>query len=133
MTLIAVAFGGGVVLGRMATGRKPSRLMSSKMSELSPTVQHAAPDRQTQQVLDTWDHISGASLVSRLRDSRVSSGRWSLDFKSNSTKSHAESLKVSYNMPLSRIPRLPGPPGSIRSAHINGELTCQRLTTRPIK
>ena len=64
MTLIGVAFGGGVVLARMAGRRRPNRLagMSSRMPETSPRVQHAASADQTQQVLDTWDHIKGALI-----------------------------------------------------------------------
>lgn len=62
MMLIGIAFGGGMVLASMAGGRKSSRptAMASKMSAVSADVQHSAPDRQTRELLDTWDHIKGA-------------------------------------------------------------------------
>ena len=105
MTLIAVAFGGGVVLGRMATGRKPSRLMSSKMSESSPTVQHAAPDRQTQQVLDTWDHIKGALIGVAAARFQSFIGEMVPGFQEQFDKVTRGEPEASHNMPLSRIPR----------------------------
>lgn len=64
MTMMGVAFGGGIVLATMAGGRNRHRLagMSSTVSDARPSGPQAGTDRQTQQVLETWNNIKGALI-----------------------------------------------------------------------
>lgn len=58
MTMVAVAFGGGVFLASMMGGRKTT--YSSKRLPSDSDAPHAATDRQTHKALETWDNIKGA-------------------------------------------------------------------------
>jgi len=62
MTLIGVAFGGGILLARMARGKSRHRMDVSAMSGASSTVQPIASDPRRQQVFETWDRIKGALI-----------------------------------------------------------------------
>ena len=57
MTMVAAAFGGGVVLATMLGGRKPSRTASSHVSP-----PHGGTDHQLHKALETWDTIKGALI-----------------------------------------------------------------------
>jgi hypothetical protein len=62
MTLVAVAFGGGIVLAGMLGGpRRRHRVASLGDSSAGNTVQ-SGTDRQKHQALETWDNIKGALI-----------------------------------------------------------------------
>jgi hypothetical protein len=61
MTMIGVAFGGGVFLATMLGGGKRRR--SHISHEPSGTAPHARTDRQKHQALETWDNIKGALIA----------------------------------------------------------------------
>jgi len=107
MTLIGVAFGGGVVLARMASGRKANRLagMSARMSEGSPTVQRIASDPRTQQVLETWDHIKGALIGVAAERFKNFIGEMVPGFEEHFEKATRPESESVHSMPLSRVPR----------------------------
>ncbi len=71
MTMMGVAFGGGVLLAAMlGGGRKRSRSFSS-YAEPAGHAPHAGTDRQKHQALETWDNIKGALIgvaASRFKD-----------------------------------------------------------------
>ena len=59
MTMVGVAFGGGILLASMLGGK--SRHRSSR--NISDTaVPHSGMDRQTNKALETWDNIKGALI-----------------------------------------------------------------------
>jgi hypothetical protein len=60
MTMLGVAFGGGILLSTMLGGRKNMRAergFSSQATEL-----HAGTDHQKHKALETWDNIKGALI-----------------------------------------------------------------------
>jgi hypothetical protein len=57
MTMVGVAFGGGILLASMLGGRPRHRNGAS-----GGTVPHADTDRQTHNALETWDSIKGALI-----------------------------------------------------------------------
>ncbi len=56
MTMIAVAFGGGVLLASMVSGRK------RRYSARAPREPHAGTDQMAHRALETWDNIKGALI-----------------------------------------------------------------------
>ena len=63
MTLLGVAFGGGILLATMLGGRKNSRRGDRGFS--SPTTgsePHAGTDHEKHKALETWDNIKGALI-----------------------------------------------------------------------
>jgi len=62
MTLIGLAFGGGVVLARMMRGRSSRTMNMSALSAPSEAPAHASSDPHTRQVFETWDRIKGALI-----------------------------------------------------------------------
>ena len=69
MTMVGLAFGGGVFLAAMMAGGRRNRLsgMSSPSTEPFPSglserggASRGVVNREKQQVLETWDHIKGA-------------------------------------------------------------------------
>jgi hypothetical protein len=63
MTLLGVAFGGGILLATMLGGRKSGRRgergFSSPATGPEP---HAGSDQQKHKALETWDNIKGALI-----------------------------------------------------------------------
>lgn len=60
LTMLGVAFGGGVMLAAMLGGRQPRpgrRVSSSDSLDV-----HVATDQQRHYALETWDHIKGALI-----------------------------------------------------------------------
>lgn len=60
MTLLGVAFGGGVLLASMLGGR--SRRPRLPGSTAMPAEPHGGTDHQKYQALETWDNIKGALI-----------------------------------------------------------------------
>jgi hypothetical protein len=59
MTMVGVAFGGGILLASMLGG-KSRRRSTSHMNNTA--VPHAGADQQTNKALETWDNIKGALI-----------------------------------------------------------------------
>lgn len=61
MTMLGVAFGGGILLATMLGGRKNRRgdRFSSHATDYEP---HAGIDHQKHKALETWDNIKGALI-----------------------------------------------------------------------
>jgi len=63
MTLLGVAFGGGILLATMLGGRKRSRRGERGFSRLATGSEpHAGTDHQKHQALETWDNIKGSLI-----------------------------------------------------------------------
>jgi hypothetical protein len=62
MTLLGVAFGGGILLATMLGGRKSSRRERSFARLQSVSEPHAGTDGQKHKALETWDNIKGALI-----------------------------------------------------------------------
>ena len=60
MTMLGVAFGGGILLATMLGGRK-NRLVERRLSSHA-TEPHAGTDHQKHKALETWDNIKGALI-----------------------------------------------------------------------
>jgi hypothetical protein len=60
MTMVGVAFGGGVLLASMLGGKSRHRSSSRQISDTPAP--HAGTDRQTNMALETWDNIKGALI-----------------------------------------------------------------------
>jgi hypothetical protein len=60
MTAVAVAFGGGVVLASMLSGK--SRRSTRAADPDNSSTPHAGTDHQTHKALETWDNIKGALI-----------------------------------------------------------------------
>ena len=61
MTMLGVAFGGGILLATMLGGRKNRRGERSS-SQASGAEPHAGTDHQKHKALETWDNIKGALI-----------------------------------------------------------------------
>ena len=61
MTMLGVAFGGGILLASMLAGRKSVRGGRSYTSP-SPSDPRAGADHQKHKALETWDNIKGALI-----------------------------------------------------------------------
>ncbi|HEY6389951.1 MAG TPA: DUF3618 domain-containing protein [Bryobacteraceae bacterium] len=59
MTMLGVAFGGGVLIATMLGGRKPRRRHSNNVSNSEP---HAVTAYQKNKAVETWDNIKGALI-----------------------------------------------------------------------
>jgi hypothetical protein len=63
MTMLGLAFGGGILLatalGRESRGRRGSRGFSCEASDPQP---HSGTDLQKSKALETWDNIKGALI-----------------------------------------------------------------------
>jgi hypothetical protein len=59
MTMIAVAFGGGVLLASVLGGRSRNRHVGVASEPHSP---HAGTDQMAHKALETWDNIKGALI-----------------------------------------------------------------------
>jgi hypothetical protein len=59
MTMLGVAFGGGILLATMLGGRKNRRGEPSFSSHAEP---HAETEQQKHKALETWDNIKGALI-----------------------------------------------------------------------
>ncbi len=71
MTMIGVAFGGGVLMASMLGGRKRHRYTGTTSSEGHSNTPHAGTDHQKYRALETWDNIKGALIgvaASRFKD-----------------------------------------------------------------
>ena len=62
MTILGVAFGGGIVLAKMLEGRKNKRGSGDSYNTGAGLNSHAGTDRQKHRVLDTWDNIQDALI-----------------------------------------------------------------------
>ena len=62
MTMLGVAFGGGVFLATVLSGGKRRRRSFSSAPEPTIHTPHAGTDRQKHQALETWDNIKGALI-----------------------------------------------------------------------
>lgn len=60
MTMLGVAFGGGILLASMLGGRRSRRRESRLSSHEAGAEPHAATDHQKHKALETWDSIKGA-------------------------------------------------------------------------
>ena len=61
MTMLGVAFGGGILLATMLGGRKNRR--GDRFSSHAPgSESHAGTDHQKHKALETWDNIKGALI-----------------------------------------------------------------------
>jgi hypothetical protein len=71
MTMLGVAFGGGIMLGTMMGGRKSRRGNRDFSNHTGGSEPHAGTDHQKHQALETWDNIKGALIgvvATRFRD-----------------------------------------------------------------
>ena len=62
MTLLGVAFGGGIVLATMLGGRKSRRGERGFPSPVAGHEFHGGTDHQKHKALETWDNIKGALI-----------------------------------------------------------------------
>lgn len=62
MTLLGVAFGGGILLATMLGGRKKRHAARSFPSPVTGSEPHAGTDHQKHKALETWDNIKGALI-----------------------------------------------------------------------
>ncbi len=62
MTMIGVAFGGGIVLATMLGGRKGRRRERSFSSQAGNNEPHVGTEHQKDKALETWDNIKGALI-----------------------------------------------------------------------
>jgi hypothetical protein len=71
MTMLGVAFGGGILLARMLGGRKNRSGERSSSSHATGSEPHAGTAHQKHQALQTWDNIKGALIgvaATRVKD-----------------------------------------------------------------
>jgi hypothetical protein len=61
MTMLGVAFGGGILLATMLGGRK-NRRGDRFSSHATGSESHAGTDHQKHKALETWDNIKGALI-----------------------------------------------------------------------
>ena len=61
MTMLGVAFGGGILLAT-ALGRRRSRHGDSSVSKSAGSEPHRGTDHQKHKALETWDNIKGALI-----------------------------------------------------------------------
>ena len=62
MTMLGVAFGGGILLATMLGGRKNRRGERGFYSPSPGSEPHAGTDHQKHKALETWDNIKGALI-----------------------------------------------------------------------
>ena len=62
MTMLGVAFGGGILLATMLGGRKNKRGERGFSGHATGSEPHAGTDHQKQKALETWDNIKGALI-----------------------------------------------------------------------
>ncbi len=62
MTMLGVAFGGGILLATMLGGRKNRRGERGFSSPATGSEPHAGTDHQKHKALETWDNIKGALI-----------------------------------------------------------------------
>ena len=62
MTMLGAAFGGGILLASMLSGRKSKNGRRSSYSPPSAPEPHAGTDHQKYRALETWDNIKGALI-----------------------------------------------------------------------
>jgi uncharacterized protein DUF3618 len=62
MTMLGVAFGGGVLLATMLGGRKTRSGARTFPSHATPSEPHTGTDHQKHKALETWDNIKGALI-----------------------------------------------------------------------
>jgi hypothetical protein len=68
MTMLGVAFGGGILIATALGGRKPRRRYANGVSSSEP---HVGTTYQKHKALETWDNIKGALIgvaASRFKD-----------------------------------------------------------------
>ena len=71
MTMLGVAFGGGILLATMLGGRKHRHGERGSSSHATGPEPHAGTDHQKHKALETWDNIKGALIgvaASRFKD-----------------------------------------------------------------
>jgi len=61
MTMVGVAFGGGVLLASVLGGKSRHRSGSGR-NIIDAAVSHSGMDRQSNKALETWDNIKGALI-----------------------------------------------------------------------
>jgi len=59
MTMVGVAFGGGILLASVLGGKSRHR---SSRNIVDAAVSHSGMDRQSNKALETWDNIKGALI-----------------------------------------------------------------------
>ena len=62
MTMLGVAFGGGILLATMMGGRKSRRGDHGFANHAGGSETHAGTDHQKHKALETWDNIKGALI-----------------------------------------------------------------------
>ena len=62
MTMLGVAFGGGILLATMLGGRKNRRGERGSSTPATSFDSHAGTDHQKHRALETWDNIKGALI-----------------------------------------------------------------------
>jgi hypothetical protein len=62
MTMLGMAFGGGILLAAMMGGRKNRRGERGFSSRATGSEPHAGTDQQKYNALETWDNIKGALI-----------------------------------------------------------------------
>jgi hypothetical protein len=62
LTLLGVAFAGGVALATTLRGRRGQRTYGLTTAPTSPLEPHAGSDSRKYQALETWDNIKGALI-----------------------------------------------------------------------
>ena len=62
MTMLGVAFGGGILLATMLGGRKNRRGERGFPSHATGSEPHAGTEQQKHKALETWDNIKGALI-----------------------------------------------------------------------
>ena len=63
MTMLGVAFGGGILLATMLGGRKNRRGERGFPSHATGSEPHAGTEQQKHKALETWDNIKGALIA----------------------------------------------------------------------
>jgi hypothetical protein len=62
MTMLGVAFGGGILLATMLGGGRKNRRGEGFSSHATGSAPHAGTDHQKHKALETWDSIKGALI-----------------------------------------------------------------------
>jgi hypothetical protein len=110
MMMVGLAFGGGVFLATMAGGRRnrlsgmSSAVPFTRESNIQAISSRGFANRETQQVLETWDNIKGALVgvaASRLKSFL---GESIPGFEEQLRKTECDQARSSKNVPASSMP-----------------------------
>jgi hypothetical protein len=106
MTMIGAAFGGGVLLAAMISGRRRPRYAVAPSSEPAAlaSAPHVGTDRQKQKALDAWDNIKGALIGIAATQFKDFLGEMIPGFHAQLSQTEHEKTRSSPNFPTSQAP-----------------------------